>query len=156
MSIRYTADPKWIKLKFPGNCANCKSRLKVGANAYYCPRTREYFGKNCCTTAEDKVQEFETQENDNARVKNQSEVNVTTGDIFYHSEVNMDYHQVLLNGSLIGLLYRTRGEQLWSLDMESDLEITLLNQLSELALCGIWTTIDEAKESITEHAQRKT
>ena len=83
-------------------------------------------------------------------------ISVSTGEMFYHSEMNMEYHEVLLNDSLIGLLYRTLGEQLWILSPEDDLKEPLGKQLTKLATTGQWTTAKEAEQSIAECTQRIT
>ena len=87
---------------------------------------------------------------------NSPKINITTGEKFYHSEVNMEYHEVLLNDSVIGLLYRTLGEQIWILSPEDDLEERLSKQLTELASTGQWTTAKEAEKAIAAYAQRAT
>jgi hypothetical protein len=47
----YKRDPRWVSVKYPCVCANCRAEIKPGTQAFYYPSTGDFFGMKCgCAT----------------------------------------------------------------------------------------------------------
>lgn len=44
---RYSNDPRWITVRYPGKCAKCAADIPAGREAFYYPSTRSLHGKDC-------------------------------------------------------------------------------------------------------------
>ena len=46
---RYKNDPRWIEVKFDGDCAkpSCGNIIKAGERAFYYPQSRSMYGDHC-------------------------------------------------------------------------------------------------------------
>jgi len=47
----YAGDPRWITVRYSGECRGCKRTIKRGEDAFYYPRTKSLYCKGACGQA---------------------------------------------------------------------------------------------------------
>ena len=75
--------------------------------------------------------------------------NVTIGDEYYHREVDVFYHDVVLNDQRIGVLFRFAGSDNWGFDIDADetrFDGSELNQFRDGQTP--WETPEEGRKAI--------
>ena len=50
----YAGDPKWITVRYSGECRKCRRTIKRGEEAFYYPRTKSLYCKGECGDAAER------------------------------------------------------------------------------------------------------
>lgn len=61
-------DPRWITVRFRGECGKCGAPVPKGARAFYFPSSRRMHGSECCGAADTSAGEFEAARFDEAQM----------------------------------------------------------------------------------------